>query len=755
MVTRDNLPDSSTDHTVDRGRRSSMKTKWLQPIYQRRYDLSVVVLVFSLTFTIFLLSPNQALSDSRFTFVLSESLLKHRSFAIDHFALPRLEPLDNGQYLRNGDIYQQEWSHGRLYYYHPPGSSVLSVPYIAVMNLFGLSAINPDGTYNLDNEMKLQRILACLLMALTAAIFYFTARLLLPRKWSVIVALAGALGTPVWSTLSRGVWSDTWGVFLMAIVILLLVADAVGRIKLNPVVLATLLAWTYFVRPTNAIAIIAITIYIVLYRRQSFLRYAAVGLIWLAVFVSYSQSHFGASLPTYYRASRLSFEHFGEALAGNLISPARGLLVYVPVIFFVAYLLIRYRRAIAHYRLLWLAVSISILFWLANSSFPHWWGGYSYGPRLMAYIVPWIVLLAILGIDAMRRADVPQRPWVRRVQAATGALLLIVSVGINGIGAVDAETQSWNERPVSVDKQPSRLWDWHYPQFLAGFLRPPLPSEFPKADVRIEFSGTAAEPYLWYGWSVKEPEFRWTNAREAAVIFAVEEISDAQLSMKVMPLLVAGKLDQQRVDLRLNDQPLTKLTLTQTMELSVPIPKQMLQAKNVLVFNLPDARTPNSNDARKLAIAVFWMEVRSSSRAKQIEGKTVAPGALPNGGFIAQIEALDAPARLPSGKSINVRVRVKNTSGATWPALGQADGTFKIQFGNHWLDATGKKIQLDDGRVALPFDVAPGGKVELTLTITAPASPGDYILELDMVQERVNWFADEGSKPLRIGIKVF
>ena len=737
-----------------------MKTKWLHPIYQRRRDLSLVVLVLSLTFTVFLLSPNQAISDSRFTFVLSESLLKHRSFAIDHFALPRLDPRDNGHYVRNGDIYQQEWSQGRLYYYHAPGSSVLSVPYVAFMDLFGLSSINPDGTYNLDNEMKLQRILAGLLMALTAAIFYYTARLLLPGKWSVIVALGGALGTPVWSTLSRGVWSDTWGVFLIAIVILLLVADAVERIKLNPVVLATLLAWTYFVRPTNAVVITAITIYLVLYRRQMFLRYAAVGLIWVAVFVAYSLSHFGAFLPTYYRASRLSFQHLGEALAGNLISPARGLLVYVPISLFVAYLLVRYRRAIANYRLLWLAASISILYWLANSSFPHWWGGHSYGPRLMACMVPWIVLLTVLGIDAMRRADVVQRPWVWRGQVAAGALLLVVSIGINGIGAVVAETQTWNERPVSVDKQPSRLWDWRYPQFLAGFLRPPLPREFPRAGARIEFSRTAAEPFLWYGWSVNEPEYRWTSGREAAVIFAVDDITDAQLLMKVMPLLVAGKLDQQRVDLRLNDQPLAQLILTQPMaqEFSVPLPQQLLQTKNILVFNLPDARTPTSlglNDARKLALAVFWMEVRSSGRVTQTEAKTVAHGPLPTGGYIAEIEALDPPIRLPSGKPVNVRVRVKNASSAIWPAMGQTDGTFKVQLGNHWLDSTGKRVQVDDGRTALPFDIAPGGEVELTLTIIPPASPGDYTLELDMVQERVNWFADEDSKPLRIGIKVF
>ena len=738
-----------------------MKTNWLPQMTQRRVDLGAGVLVFALTLTIFLLSPVYGFSDSQYTFVVSESLLKHHSFALDHFALPRFEPKDNGNYLRNGDIYQQEWSNGRLYYYHPPGSSVLSVPYVAVMDRFGWSSINRDGTYNLTNEMMLQAVLAGLVMALMAATFFFTARFLLPLSWSLVIAVGGALGTPAWSTLSRGVWSDTWGVFLFSIIILLLVANLVGRVKLNPYVLATLLAWTYFVRPTNAIAIAAISAYVLLYRRQIFVRYAITGFIWFAGFLIYSRSHFNHWLPNYYRASRLSFMHFGEALLGHLISPARGLIVYVPVLLFTAYILAFYRQTIRHRGLLWLALVICLLHWLTNSSFPHWWGGNSYGPRLMAGVVPWIVLLTILGIDAMRLAPVAQERWVRKVQTAGGAVLLLVSIVMNGMGAVVGETQTWNERPISVDKQPSRLWDWRYPQFLAGFLRPPRPTEFPAADVRIEFSRSTAEPYLWYGWSGSEPQFRWTNGREAAIVFGLDEISDAELLMKAAPLLMANKLDQQRVTIRLNDQPLTTLTLTQAVaqELSVPLPKEMLRTNNTLIFDLPDARTPQSlgmnRDPRKLALAVFWMEVHTPHGPKRIGDKTVARGALPIGGYAAQIEALDLPARLPAGKSVNVQVRVKNMSGITWPAEAEANGAFKVQLGNHWLDSTGKMLQLDDGRAALPFDVAPGGNAELLLTMTAPQTRGDYILELDMVQERVNWFADVGSKPGRIKLTVF
>jgi hypothetical protein len=62
---------------------------------------------------------------------------------------------------------------------------------------------------------------------------------------------------------------------------------------------------------------------------------------------------------------------------------------------------------------------------------------------------------------------------------------------------------------------------------------------------------------------------------------------------------------------------------------------------------------------------------------------------------------------------------------------------------------------MDDARTELPYDISPGREIQLTVTVRAPRTPGDYILEIDMVQERVKWFADEEeSRPARIRIAV-
>lgn len=436
--------------------------------------IQVGALIFVFTLSIFLFSRIHQVTDSQYSMLVSQSLIEHGSFQLDHYALPRYEPVWHGYYYKNGPIYQLEITRGHIYYHLPPGSSILSTPFVAVLKIFGVSAAFPDGTYDPQGEARIESGLAALLMATLAVIFFFTARLILPLWWSVTVALGGALGTQVYSTASRALWSETWGILLLGIVVYLLLRHGIGKREFNPIVLATLLSWMYFVRATFSVHIFFITVYLLIFHRRLFLRYAITGAAWLAGFVLYSWLNFGQLLPNYYRASRLQFDVFWEALAGNLFSPSRGVLVYVPVLFFVAFMLVRYRLYLFHRRLLWLSLAIIAGHLVIVSSFNHWWGGHSFGPRFMTGVVPWFVLLGTFGIEAMlkwreeRGATASRAKW--HSQLACGALLLVLSAFINTRGATSHATWLWNVRPLGIDEHPERLWDWSQPQFLAGIL---------------------------------------------------------------------------------------------------------------------------------------------------------------------------------------------------------------------------------------------------------------------------------------------
>jgi hypothetical protein len=163
-------------------------------------------LIFALTLIVFLLSPVRQVTDSRYSMLLTQSLLDHGSFRLDRYALPRHEPEWDKSFFKQGD-YRLEASRGHVYYYLPPGSSVLSAPFVALLNAFGLSAVGVDNAYDHPGEVQIETYLAAFLMAALSCIFFYTARLVLPTGWSVFVALGGALGTQVYSTASRAMWS--------------------------------------------------------------------------------------------------------------------------------------------------------------------------------------------------------------------------------------------------------------------------------------------------------------------------------------------------------------------------------------------------------------------------------------------------------------------------------------------------------------------------------------------------------------------
>src|SRR5262249_15638200 len=159
----------------------------------------------------------------------------------------------------------------------------------------------------------------------------------------------------------------------IAIVVWMLLLNAQKNLPVRPAILGTLLAWAYVVRPTNSIPLVAIGIYLAITQRRLILRYLVAAGAWLSLFVAYSCDNFREVLPHYYRANRLTFEFFGEALAGNLISPSRGLLIYVPVVLFVLYLLARYYKHVQLPKLALLSLGIAVLQWVLTSGFGHWY----------------------------------------------------------------------------------------------------------------------------------------------------------------------------------------------------------------------------------------------------------------------------------------------------------------------------------------------------------------------------------------------
>jgi 2-polyprenyl-3-methyl-5-hydroxy-6-metoxy-1,4-benzoquinol methylase len=134
------------------------------------------------------------------------------------------------------------------------------------------------------------------------------------------------------------------------------------------------------------------------------------------------------------------------------------------------------------------------------------------------------------------------------------------------------------------------------------------------------------------------------------------------------------------------------------------------------------------------------------------ESELTASYSLPDSAFAAQLEFVDAPALFGGGFAATIAVSVTNRSVTTWPA--DIPAGRHLCLGNHWLREDGTAAVFDDGRTPLPVSIEPGRRVEMTLKVQAPEAPGRYILEVDVVQEHVAWFAQKGSPVARISVDV-
>jgi hypothetical protein len=136
--------------------------------------------------------------------------------------------------------------------------------------------------------------------------------------------------------------------------------------------------------------------------------------------------------------------------AGSLISPSRGLLVYMP---WVAFAFWGAARLWKENSLGWsrpLLVALAAI-WVVQVGAGTWWAGWCFGPRYFTDLLPFLAWF-LVPVWASIRA----RPVLRVAFAATVAFALWVQV----VGAFYYPAGNWDASPVNVRLEPQRCWDW-------------------------------------------------------------------------------------------------------------------------------------------------------------------------------------------------------------------------------------------------------------------------------------------------------
>jgi hypothetical protein len=432
--------------------------------------------------------------DSRWTVFIAMSIWNHRDTNLDEYPAAieqnnfyALECVDAGGRVRTGP---PENCTGHWYDSYPIGGTALTTPLIVaavgVMKLLhpllrNLHAAHPDvstagpaqrsseviagflnGDYQIAHSL-IEMEVASFLLAATAVMMYLIARRFLPVKRAVVLSLLFALATSAYSVAGRAVWQHTPSMLLLTIIIYMLLRAGDTD---NP--RPSLAAWAgfpvalaYTVRPTDALFVAVFTLYVAVRHRRYLAYYLLAAAPVAAAFIAYDFSVYHALFSPYYRSDLIGFSpqnwpKMAMALAGNLISPSRGLLIFTPVFIFaiVSMLRMKWKTPLAP----WLAV-LALAHWIVVSSYvTNWWAGHSYGPRFFTDITP---IFALFLVPWFEQWDGLSR--LTRVVLVTFAL---IGFAIHLRGGWSQAVIQWNVDPVNIDAHPERNWDWSDPPFL-------------------------------------------------------------------------------------------------------------------------------------------------------------------------------------------------------------------------------------------------------------------------------------------------
>ena len=440
-------------------------------------------------------------SDPRGSLLLSEAMLTSGTLKLDQFGEELLQ--DYGYVVHRKDDH--------YYYFFPIGSSLVAMPVVAAARVLGVDVR--------DSEGKLQEIT----VALWAALFLFISIRLANRfvgfNHAVLVSLVFWTGSSLASTGGTALWSHNFA-SLFALIAIFLAIDGARKERFYTLGIALSLFFAYLCRPTLALLSPFLLLFLLTCDRRAALKSAGLLAVCLAGFVAVSWLEFRQWLPDYYIPGRLQGGDFVTALAGNTISPARGVLVYSP---FLVVLLLRWFYGSTNIPLkrswLLLALAWPLTHLVVVSRFPHWWGGHAYGPRFMMDVMPGLFLLGVhlWPADSTRGKERPLKIalWVSALFA----------VYVNAYqGLYNKYTARWNGSP-SVNFYPHYLFDWRYPQFLH--------SEAAHADRLEEHGrrfnltgvirdiGPADESVSYFGWAGVTGVQRWNQSLTPAIQFAM------------------------------------------------------------------------------------------------------------------------------------------------------------------------------------------------------------------------------------------
>ena len=357
--------------------------------------------------------------------------------------------------------------HGHILSNYPIFPGIMAFPIFAPFVWIGM--INPgDG----DLVWRYLSAMSGACFTSIAMIFmYFTLKMLTSRDGAFILAAAYGFGTALWPIAAKSLWQHGpsvlwWSITLFAIV----KADLVARKESQErnLILLLILAGTaagcaFLCRNVNLIGIIFIGLAVLWRFRFKSIYYCIPAILLSAMLLTYNYGFFGNWNGGYEELLKLQWQldrietgrwatPLSVGLAGQLICPSRGILIFSPFLIFAFVGMIQILRTNnATWRMLAWTIPIPILMLLLFAKYSVWWGGNAhYGPRYQIETYPFLILFIAALWESIQKSKIWRTLFF---------IMLIYAIFVQWVGAF-CYPSDWASFPVPISEDKSRLWDW-------------------------------------------------------------------------------------------------------------------------------------------------------------------------------------------------------------------------------------------------------------------------------------------------------
>jgi hypothetical protein len=384
------------------------------------------------------------------------SILLDGTLTLDRFFVGRVDPVKfaSASLDERNQYFYLASRHGRLYSKYPVALPILITPVYAPLVLFRRDW--SDSELHVASAV-MEKITASLIAALSVAAMFTLLSALTDRRIALALTFAFAFGTTTWTTSSQALWQHGAGVLFMLLSLCVLVNRTYP-----PAVVGIFAALAVAIRPSNIFFWIALLV-VDTWVHRSIRRAALIalpGIIVGGMVAAYNVAVFGNLRGGYGLVTAPFSGAQINGLAGILFSPSRGLLIYSPFLIagFIGLWITLRNSAIRRSPVYAIAALFVVCDVLLIASWKSWWGGWSYGPRIVTEATAMLVVLSAPAAETFR---------THRSARVSFVVLTAYSVAVQALGAVAYRPiGGWNSYPISVDKRPDRLWDWRDSQIL-------------------------------------------------------------------------------------------------------------------------------------------------------------------------------------------------------------------------------------------------------------------------------------------------